>query len=126
MNTESLSIAEASILFYSHHYKNLKCKVVEKITNIVLCCKLINNCIETIFNINRDLEEFIIELSQDGNLVGVFSFTYEDLDKIVSHDSSKDARSKKYIKFVKENDCCSLYFTIESKDIIYADHHEAT
>jgi hypothetical protein len=53
------------------------------------------------------------------------------LDKVigaVNNDDEKDGKYKyrdkeqlskrKYIKFKKENDCCSIYFTIEAKDIV--------
>lgn len=58
-------------------------------SHLPLCSKLINNCIETILPINRDLGDFTIELYQDAVLVGVFTFTYDDLDNAMARDEGK-------------------------------------
>lgn len=63
----------------------------------------------------------MIELYHNNAQVALFGFTYEDLERVIGEgtDNSRDeqVRKRKYIKFKKENDCCSLYFTIEVKDI---------
>ena len=66
-------------MFSSNHYSQLKCKIVDRMTEHVISSSFISNCIECYIPICRKITDFLIELWDCSTKIAKFQFAEEDM-----------------------------------------------